>query len=141
MVPSICHLVVTSLSHRTVTCQSPRRKRSPELALAVTVALAGATQAVGMNAQTWLLYGANGFTGRMIAREAVRRGLRPVIAGRNERAVARLARELELPFRCFALNTPQEADAGLRLCRWIGIVKVGKPIDPDRYIFSAQNWE
>ena len=29
----------------------------------------------------WLLYGAYGYTGRLIAEEAVKRGLRPVLAG------------------------------------------------------------
>ena len=31
----------------------------------------------------WLLYGANGYTGRLVAEEAVRRGLQPILAGRN----------------------------------------------------------
>ena len=30
-----------------------------------------------------LIYGANGYTGRLIAREAARRGLKPLLAGRN----------------------------------------------------------
>ena len=41
---------------------------------------------------TFLLYGDNGYTGRLIAREAVVRGLRPVLAGRNPEAVVALAR-------------------------------------------------
>lgn len=41
-----------------------------------------------------LIYGANGYTGSLIAREAVRRGLAPVLAGRDARAVGRLAAEL-----------------------------------------------
>ena len=50
-----------------------------------------------------LIYGANGYTGELIAREAARRGLRPTLAGRNETAVATLARELSLPCRAFDL--------------------------------------
>lgn len=51
-----------------------------------------------------LIYGANGYTGELIAREAVRRGLLPTLGGRNEAAVAALAQELALPHRAFALD-------------------------------------
>jgi short subunit dehydrogenase-like uncharacterized protein len=54
--------------------------------------------------QHWMVYGANGYTGELIAREAVRRGLRPILAGRNADAVARLARELGLEWRAFDLD-------------------------------------
>jgi short subunit dehydrogenase-like uncharacterized protein len=53
---------------------------------------------------TFLLYGANGYTGRLIAREAVVRGLRPLLAGRNAEAVGVLARELGLEPRIFSLG-------------------------------------
>jgi short subunit dehydrogenase-like uncharacterized protein len=62
---------------------------------------------------TFLLYGANGYTGRLIAREAVVRGLRPVLAGRNADAINSLARELGLEARIFALDDPQATRAGL----------------------------
>lgn len=44
---------------------------------------------------TWLLYGAYGFTGRLLAAEAVRRGHRPILAGRRLEALEDVARELE----------------------------------------------
>lgn len=44
-----------------------------------------------------MLYGANGYTGRLIAREAVARGQRPLLAGRNRAAVEQLAAELSCP--------------------------------------------
>jgi short subunit dehydrogenase-like uncharacterized protein len=53
----------------------------------------------------FLIYGANGYTGGLIAREAVRRGLRPILAGRNAEAINRLAAELNCPSRSFALGT------------------------------------
>ncbi|NIF89731.1 saccharopine dehydrogenase NADP-binding domain-containing protein [Burkholderia sp. Cy-637] len=56
----------------------------------------------------WMLYGANGYTGEMIAREAARRGLRPVLAGRNRDKVESLARELGLEARVFDLDRPGE---------------------------------
>ena len=50
----------------------------------------------------FLIYGANGFVGDLIAREAVRRGLRPILAGRNAKAINRLAAELNCPGMPFA---------------------------------------
>jgi short subunit dehydrogenase-like uncharacterized protein len=44
----------------------------------------------------WLVYGANGYTGQLVARRAVREGQQPVLAGRNGPAVAALAAELGL---------------------------------------------
>jgi short subunit dehydrogenase-like uncharacterized protein len=54
----------------------------------------------------WMIYGANGYTGRMVVAEAVRRGLRPVLAGRNADELAALARPHGLPVRAFALDDP-----------------------------------
>jgi saccharopine dehydrogenase (NAD+, L-lysine-forming) len=56
-----------------------------------------------MTRHGWLLYGANGFTGRLIAEEAVRRGLRPILAGRDAAAIGALAARLGLPHRVFSL--------------------------------------
>lgn len=54
----------------------------------------------------WMIYGANGYTGRLAAREAVRRGLRPVLAGRSENSIKPLAEELGLEFQLFDLSDP-----------------------------------
>lgn len=62
---------------------------------------------------TFLLYGANGYTGQLIAREAVVRGLRPVLAGRNAEAVTALANQLGLEHRIFALHDAAATRAGL----------------------------
>ena len=61
----------------------------------------------------WLIYGANGYTGALAAREAARRGLTPILAGRSSDAVSALARELGLPFRSFPLEDPAVVRAGL----------------------------
>ena len=53
---------------------------------------------------SWLLYGANGYTGELIAREAVRRGLRPVLAGRSREKIERLASELGCPHLVFSVD-------------------------------------
>lgn len=52
----------------------------------------------------FLIYGANGYTGALITREAVRRGQRPILAGRNATAIATLADELQLARRVFGLE-------------------------------------
>lgn len=63
---------------------------------------------------TWMIYGANGYTGELIAREAVSRGERPLLAGRNEAAVSHLAAELGLESRAFALGDPRVVADSLR---------------------------
>ncbi|MBC7789824.1 MAG: saccharopine dehydrogenase NADP-binding domain-containing protein [Anaerolineae bacterium] len=61
----------------------------------------------------WLLYGANGYTGELIAAEAVARGLRPVLAGRRAEAIVPLAKRLGLPHRTFSLSSSREIAAQL----------------------------
>ena len=53
---------------------------------------------------SWAIYGAYGYTGRLIAAEAVARGLTPVLAGRDPTRLARLAAELKLEWRAFGLE-------------------------------------
>lgn len=62
----------------------------------------------------FLLYGANGYTGSLIARTAVAQGLRPVLAGRNAPGVTALARELGLAHRVFSLDDTAAVDQGLQ---------------------------
>ena len=62
----------------------------------------------------YLLYGANGYTAQLIAREAVKRGRPPILAGRNAEAVGALARQTNLEHRVFALDDPAAVDAGLK---------------------------
>ncbi|MGD9721784.1 MAG: trans-acting enoyl reductase family protein [Pirellulales bacterium] len=51
-----------------------------------------------------MIYGANGYTGRLIARHALARGLKPTLAGRNRDVVERLAAELGCPAAVFDLR-------------------------------------
>lgn len=53
----------------------------------------------------WMIYGANGYTGELIAREAKRRGHTPVLAGRSP-SVKTQADELGLRSRIFAMDSP-----------------------------------
>ncbi|HPN78095.1 saccharopine dehydrogenase NADP-binding domain-containing protein [Dokdonella sp.] len=60
-----------------------------------------------------MLYGANGYTGKLIAAEAARRGLKPVLAGRNRDALDALAVPLKLTRRVFELSDPDQIDRNL----------------------------
>ncbi len=57
-----------------------------------------------MQSNTFLLYGANGYTGELIARYAKQFELQPVLAGRNKETIESLANKLQLPFRVIDLN-------------------------------------
>lgn len=52
----------------------------------------------------WMLYGATGYTGTLVAEEAVRRGHHPVLAGRNVEKLRPLARRLGLKYVAFDLS-------------------------------------
>ena len=54
----------------------------------------------------WMIYGANGYTGELIAR-ACADSMRPVLAGRSEDKITALARELGCESRVFDLDKPQ----------------------------------
>ncbi|EXW49553.1 saccharopine dehydrogenase family protein [Acinetobacter baumannii 44467_9] len=56
------------------------------------------------NDSNWIIYGANGYTGELIAREAVRQGLKPTLAGHNKAKVEALAQELGLGYKAFGLD-------------------------------------
>jgi short subunit dehydrogenase-like uncharacterized protein len=68
---------------------------------------------------TILLYGATGYSGRMIAAELSNEtrksddGVRVILAGRNGRALADLAHELGVDYRTFQLSTRDEVAAKL----------------------------
>jgi short subunit dehydrogenase-like uncharacterized protein len=51
-----------------------------------------------------LLYGANGYTGTLIARYAKDFQLQPILAGRREADIKLLAEQLQLPFLVFSLD-------------------------------------
>jgi short subunit dehydrogenase-like uncharacterized protein len=51
-----------------------------------------------------MIYGANGYSGHLVAAEARRRGLNPVLAGRRADPIEKLAAELGLRIRVFDLD-------------------------------------
>jgi saccharopine dehydrogenase (NAD+, L-lysine-forming) len=64
---------------------------------------------------TWMIYGANGYTGQLIAELAKERGDAPLLAGRSEEKVRPLAEKLALPWRAFPLDRPDLRDVALVL--------------------------
>jgi len=62
----------------------------------------------------WMIYGANGYTGELIAREAKSRGRTPVLAGRSASKVTALAKGLRLSPKVFALDSPAGIVEALR---------------------------
>lgn len=53
----------------------------------------------------WMIYGAYGYTGELIAKEAISHQQQPILAGRNSEKVTELANSLGLEARSFALES------------------------------------
>lgn len=66
-----------------------------------------------MTASNWMIYGANGYTGHLLAAEAQRQGLTPILAGRNPAAVHALGSLLGLECRIFDIAQPERAREAL----------------------------
>jgi short subunit dehydrogenase-like uncharacterized protein len=62
----------------------------------------------------FLIYGANGYTGELITRFAVERGMTPILAGRNAIAIEELAKKHHLEYRVFSLDETDRLDAALQ---------------------------
>src|SRR6202049_4295882 len=61
----------------------------------------------------WMIYGANGYTGGLIAREATKRGANAFLGVRQETKIAKLATDLSLPSKVFSLGKPPNIAAAL----------------------------
>src|SRR5262245_61773026 len=61
-----------------------------------------------------MIYGATGYTGRLMAIGARECGLRPLLAGRNESRLAAVAEPLGLEYRVARLSEPEGLTAALR---------------------------
>jgi short subunit dehydrogenase-like uncharacterized protein len=62
---------------------------------------------------SWMIYGAAGYTGALIAQHARKRGHQPVLAGRSAPAVAALAEQLGLEHLELSLDDPAALSAAL----------------------------
>ena len=66
-----------------------------------------------MNASL-MIYGAYGYSGELIARQAVEEGLEPTLAGRDPDRLIALAQELGLAYRVFKLEDPRIVEEELK---------------------------
>ncbi|RUO58987.1 saccharopine dehydrogenase family protein [Pseudidiomarina insulisalsae] len=53
---------------------------------------------------SWMIYGAYGYTGELVAEYAKERGEKPLLAGRNESKLKKVAERLDLPFQVVDLE-------------------------------------
>ena len=64
----------------------------------------------------WMLYGCTGYSGKLITKECHRQGLKPVLAGRSESKVKRIAEEFGFEYRVFDLADAQQIECALADC-------------------------
>jgi short subunit dehydrogenase-like uncharacterized protein len=62
----------------------------------------------------WMIYGATGYTGRLVAEEAVRRGYKPLLVGRSEGKLKKLAGSLNLEYAVAPIDDPTLLEAVVR---------------------------
>ena len=67
-----------------------------------------------MDDNRFFLYGANGYTGRLIARYAGDYGLEPMLAGRREDPLKSLSRQLNLPYQVIDLDDQQNLEKEIK---------------------------
>ena len=60
-----------------------------------------------------LIYGAYGYTGKLITKEAVARGHKPLLAGRNPEKLVKVAQKYDLPYEAFSLGDRSALDKAL----------------------------
>ncbi|MCK6540102.1 MAG: saccharopine dehydrogenase NADP-binding domain-containing protein [Anaerolineales bacterium] len=63
--------------------------------------------------KTFLIYGSYGYTGQLIVERAAREGMRPILAGRNERKLRAQAEKHNLEYRAFSLDETAKLDSAL----------------------------
>lgn len=59
----------------------------------------------------WMIYGATGYSGKLIVERAVKAGMKPVLAGRSGAKVKALAEQCGLEHRVFDMEMLQKSDA------------------------------
>ena len=64
--------------------------------------------------ENFLVYGSYGYTGQLIVERALKEGLRPILAGRNEKKLRAQAEQHSLDCRPFSLRETARLDAALQ---------------------------
>jgi short subunit dehydrogenase-like uncharacterized protein len=63
--------------------------------------------------KNFLIYGSYGYTGQLIVARALKEGLRPILAGRNEKKLRTQAEQYSLDCRSFSLHDTEKLDSAL----------------------------
>jgi len=63
--------------------------------------------------KTFIIYGSYGYTGQLIVERAVKEGMRPILAGRNERKLRAQSEKFKLEYRAFSLDETAKLDSAL----------------------------
>jgi len=64
--------------------------------------------------KTFLIYGSYGYTGKLIVEQTLAQGMRPILAGRDERKLRAQAESFDLPFRAFSLDDKSALTSALK---------------------------
>jgi len=62
----------------------------------------------------WMIYGANGYSGRLIVEEAQKRGMQPILAGRSGESIEVMSAETGLESQVFELDDKAAASRALK---------------------------
>jgi len=63
--------------------------------------------------KTFLIYGSYGYTGQLIVDHAIKEGLRPILAGRDEKKLHAQAKKYDLEYHAFSLDETSRLDSAL----------------------------
>ena len=63
--------------------------------------------------KNFLIYGSYGYTGQLIVDQAIKEGMRPILAGRNEQKLREQAKQYNLEYRAFTLDESAKLDSAL----------------------------
>lgn len=89
-----------------------------------------------MKKNNFLIYGANGYTGQLIVKQAIQQGLRPVLAGRNHEKISAEAKHFDLDYRIFDINDVTKATEVLN--EFVAVIHCAGPfIDTYKQMVAA----
>src|SRR5688572_33240481 len=64
--------------------------------------------------KSFLIYGSYGYTGQLIVDRAIKEGLHPILAGRDEKKLHAQAKKYNLEYRAFSLEETSKLDSALQ---------------------------
>ena len=66
-----------------------------------------------MKMKNFLIYGSYGYTGQLVVELAIKEGMRPILAGRDEKKLRAQAEKYNLEYRAFSLDETAKLDSAL----------------------------